>query len=76
MDSKQEGLTAIELEERIPPEHKRYIEGLLAQHDIDTKDLWQEVIRDGVGDKCVNMGPHKFSNRHLPTLVSVWWSMR
>ena len=55
MDSKQEGLTAIELEERIPPEHKRYIEGLLAQHDIDTKDLWQEVIRDGVGD---NMREH------------------
>lgn len=55
MDSKQEGLTAIELEERIPPEHKRYIEGLLAQHDIDTKDLWQDVIRDGVGD---NMREH------------------
>ncbi len=55
MDSKQEGLTAVELEERIPPEHKRYIEGLLAQHDIDTKDLWQEVIRDGVGD---NMREH------------------
>ena len=55
MDSKQEGLTAIELEERIPPEHKRYIEGVLAQHDIDTKDLWQEVIRDGVGD---NMREH------------------
>ena len=55
MDSKQEGLTAIELEERIPPEHKRYIEGLLAQHDIDTKERWQEVIRDGVGD---NMREH------------------
>ena len=55
MDSKQEGLTAIELEERIPPEHKRYIEGLLAQQDIDTNDLWQEVIRDGGGD---NMREH------------------
>ena len=28
---------------------------MLAQHDIDTKDLWQEVIRDGVGD---NMREH------------------
>ena len=55
MDSKQEGLTAIELEERIPPEHKRYIEELLARHDIDTADLWDEVIRDGVGD---NMRQH------------------
>ncbi|MDE0037160.1 MAG: hypothetical protein OXU77_06290 [Gammaproteobacteria bacterium] len=40
MDSKEHALTARELEDRIPEEHKRYIAELLARHDIDTGDLW------------------------------------
>ena len=56
MDSKESGLTAQELEDRIPPEHKRYIESLLAQHDIDTSDLWDDVIHDGVGDNMRQSG--------------------
>ena len=56
MDSKDRGLTAMELEDRIPPEHKRYIESLLAQHDIDTSDLWDGVARDGIGDNMREVG--------------------
>lgn len=50
MDNKESGLSRQELEDRIPPEHRRYIESLLAQHDIDTSDLWLDVMHDGVGD--------------------------
>lgn len=56
MDSKDRALTAMELEERIPPEHKRYIESLLAQHDIDTTDLWEDSARDGLGDNMREVG--------------------
>ena len=54
MDSKERSLTKTELEERIPIEHKRYIEELLSNHDIDTSSLWKGSIRSGVGD---NMRP-------------------
>ena len=56
MDSKARGLTREELEDRIPIEHKRYIESLLANHDIDTSDLWEESLRDGVGDNMREAG--------------------
>ena len=56
MDSKEQGLSKEDLEDRIPIEHKRYIEGLLAQHDIDTADLWSGVIRGGVGDNMRQAG--------------------
>ena len=56
MDSKERGLTREELEDRIPLEHKRYIESLLANHDIDTSGLWDEVVRDGVGDNMRESG--------------------
>ena len=56
MDNKDQGLSKEELEDRIPTEHKRYIEGLLAQHDIDTGDLWTGVIRGGVGDNMRQAG--------------------
>ncbi len=38
MDSKEAGLTAADLEARIPPEHKQYVENLLARHNIDVDD--------------------------------------
>ena len=56
MDSKEAGLSRQELEDRIPIEHKRYIEELLARHDIDTGDLWDDVIQDGVGDNMRQAG--------------------
>jgi NAD(P)H-dependent flavin oxidoreductase YrpB (nitropropane dioxygenase family) len=40
MEDKEGGLTAADLEARVPPEHRRHVAGLLAQHGIDTADLW------------------------------------
>ncbi|MYA18179.1 MAG: nitronate monooxygenase [Gammaproteobacteria bacterium] len=59
MDSKEHALTAQELEDRIPEEHKRYIAELLAQHDIDTGDLWDDTAQDGVGDNMREVGAGK-----------------
>ena len=56
MDSKEAGLSRRELEDRIPLEHKRYIEELLARHNIDTSDLWNDVMHDGVGDNMRKAG--------------------
>ena len=59
MDSKERSLTARELEDRIPAEHKRYIAELLARHDIDTADLWENTAQDGVGDNMREVGAGK-----------------
>lgn len=56
MDNKESALTREELESRIPEEHKRYIEHLLATHNIDTTDLWKGAIRGGVGDNMRKVG--------------------
>ena len=56
MDSKEHALTAAELEDRIPEEHKRYIAQLLAHHDIDTGDLWDNSVQEGVGDNMREVG--------------------
>lgn len=56
MDSKEAGLTQAELEDRIPFDHKRYIEELLARHNIDTSDLWDDVMHAGVGDNMRKAG--------------------
>lgn len=56
MDSKEAGLSQQELEDRIPFDHKRYVEELLARHNIDTSDLWDGVMRDGVGDNMRKSG--------------------
>ena len=59
MDSKAEALTAAELEARIPAEHKAYIEHMLAEHDIDTADLWESTVREGIGDNMREVGAGK-----------------
>ncbi|MDE0007106.1 MAG: nitronate monooxygenase, partial [Gammaproteobacteria bacterium] len=68
MDSKDHALSAHELEERIPEEHKRYIENLLAQNDIATgqdrarieaADLWDAMPTEGVGDSMREVGASK-----------------
>ena len=59
MDSKEHALSAQELEDRIPEQHKRYIAELLAQHDIDTGDLWDNSVQDGVGDNMREVGAGK-----------------
>lgn len=50
MDAKEGGLTAADIEARIPPEHRAYVNGILAQHGIDTSDLWQNAPRDDFGN--------------------------
>ena len=42
IDSKESSnLTPEDIEARIPPEHKAYVESILARSGIDTTDLWQ-----------------------------------
>lgn len=50
LDSKEEALTAQEIEARIPPAHKVHVESILAQHGIDTKGLWDRDLGDNFGD--------------------------
>ena len=45
MEDKEGGLTAADLEARVPPEHRRHIESLLAKHGIDTADLWSDAYK-------------------------------
>ena len=55
IDNKAGGLSAQEIEARIPPEHKSYVESILAQHGIDTGDIW-EPVRAGYGDNMREQG--------------------
>lgn len=56
MDAKEGGLTAADVEARIPPEHRAYVESILARHGIPTQDLWQRAIRDDFGDNMREVG--------------------
>ncbi len=56
MDAKEGGLTAEEVEARIPPEHKAYVNSILAQHGIATNDLWERRVRDDFGDNMREAG--------------------
>lgn len=56
MDAKEGGLTAEEIEARIPPEHKAYVNSILARHGIDTGDLWNRKVRDDFGDSMRERG--------------------
>lgn len=55
MDSKESSLTPEDIEARIPPEHKAYVESILAQNGIDTKDLWSRP-RSDFGDNMREAG--------------------
>lgn len=56
IDSKESNnITAEDLEARIPPEHKAYVESILAQAGVDTKDLWQRP-KTGFGDNMRESG--------------------
>jgi NAD(P)H-dependent flavin oxidoreductase YrpB (nitropropane dioxygenase family) len=56
MDAKEGGLTAADVEARIPPEHRAYVESILARHGIPTQDLWRRPIRDDFGDNMREAG--------------------
>jgi NAD(P)H-dependent flavin oxidoreductase YrpB (nitropropane dioxygenase family) len=49
-------LTPEELEARVPPEHRRHVENILAQHGIDTDGLWDRAVPEGYGDNMRERG--------------------
>lgn len=49
MANKDESLSAEEVRGMVPDEHKNFAAGLLARHNIDTTDLYQEAPRGGGG---------------------------
>ena len=56
MDSKEEALSAAEIEARIPPEHKEYVRNLLARFDIDTDDVYSALPYDRMGESMREQG--------------------
>jgi len=54
-DKESSNLTPEDIEARIPVEHKAYVESILAQAGIDTRDLWQRP-RAGYGDNMREAG--------------------
>jgi len=56
LDSKEEARTAEEIQAAIPDEHKRYIESILANHNIDTGGLWDRKVSDHHGDNLREVG--------------------
>ncbi len=47
MADKEGSLTPEEVEARIPPEHKAYVESILAQHGVSTEGLWERGVAAG-----------------------------
>ncbi len=75
MENKETALTKEELEARIPVQHKRHIENLLAEHNIDTRGLWDGAIRGGVGDNMRKSGADRvietaFSHSNVKMVVN------
>ncbi|MEQ8860712.1 MAG: nitronate monooxygenase [Pseudomonadales bacterium] len=47
MDDKEGSLTAAEVEARIPPEHKAYVERILAENGVSVEGLWSRGVNEG-----------------------------
>jgi NAD(P)H-dependent flavin oxidoreductase YrpB (nitropropane dioxygenase family) len=47
MDDKAGNLTPAEIEARIPPEHKAYVERILAEHGVAIEGLWSRGVSEG-----------------------------
>lgn len=56
MDAKEGGLTPEEVEARIPPEHKAYVERILAENGIEAGGLWHRSIARDFGDNMREKG--------------------
>lgn len=56
MDDKAGNATPEEIEARIPPEHKAYVDGILAQNGIDASGLWDKKPSLGFGDNMRERG--------------------
>lgn len=50
MDDRTGNLTPEDIAARVPEAHKRYVERVLAEHGIDTHDLWDRQIAANFGD--------------------------
>jgi NAD(P)H-dependent flavin oxidoreductase YrpB (nitropropane dioxygenase family) len=56
MEAKEGGVTAEDLEARVPPEHRRHVARLLEKHGIDTAGLWDEGFANASGDNLREAG--------------------
>ena len=56
MDAKEGGLTPEEVEARIPPEHRAYVERILAENGIEAGGLWHRSIARDFGDNMREKG--------------------
>lgn len=59
MEAKEGGVTAAELEARVPPEHRRYVEDLLKRHGIDTAGLWEDRFTNAFGENMRGEGAER-----------------
>jgi NAD(P)H-dependent flavin oxidoreductase YrpB (nitropropane dioxygenase family) len=66
MDSKDRTPSVEELEAKIPPAHRQFVEQLLQRHGIDTSDLWIDAFRPGHADSMREVG----ASRLLDTAFS------
>ena len=53
---KEGRMTAQDLLDRVPDGHRRHVEQILAEHGIDTKDLWSADVPEGFGDNMRESG--------------------
>ena len=53
---KEGSLTAQDLLDRVPDEHRRHVENILAQNGISTEGLWDHNISDSFGDNLREKG--------------------
>ena len=56
IDAQEGGLTAEQIEARIPPEHRAHVERILTTHGIDTSGLWAQGVQAGFGDNMREAG--------------------
>ena len=56
LDSREEARAAEEIVAAIPEDHKRYVESILARHNIDTNGLWDWKISEHHGDNFREAG--------------------
>lgn len=59
MEAKEGNVTAAELEARVPPEHRAYVEGLLRSHGIETAGLWDGSFTNAFGENMRGEGAER-----------------
>jgi len=56
MSDKKGEFSAEEIEARVPPEHRRHVEQILASHGIDTAGLWDHPVDQNFGNNMREEG--------------------